>query len=90
VVAVEASDQRGEPAAAPGSQRGKSSPPALVLTITPSPHVIRTTVKNRVDIQPIRTPAAIAAPTAICTPACPDLPNRITLLTRSLAPRLAR
>jgi hypothetical protein len=42
-------NQRGEPAAAPGSQRGKSSPPARVLTIMPSPHVIRTTVRNRVE-----------------------------------------
>jgi len=51
-------DQRATGAAAPGSQRGKSSPPALELTVTPSPHVIRATVRNRVDNQLLRSAMA--------------------------------
>ena len=83
-------NQRATLAAAPGSRRGKSGPPARALTVTLSPEMIRTTANNRVGNQLFRTFVAIAAAAAIGTPAGPIYWIVITPLTGRAAFRIAR
>ena len=59
----------------------KIGPPALVLTISPSPRANRAPVSNRVGNQLIRTTVAIAAATALRTPAGRFTGSSITPLT---------
>ena len=60
----------------PVRRRGKSDPPAMVLTKTPSLWMLRTTARNRVGNQLARTPGGESAATALAAPSNPIYPLR--------------